>query len=237
MSKGVMTGCDDRQEWMLKWWWKHYSEHNDYPVIFWDFGMSPAAKAWCANRGEVVSFDANLNLQKNDTAPWADKVSKSVWERRKVWFSKPLILKESPFEETIWTDIDCEVKQNLSPLFEMTRSKDGFAISYDSEKNIAEARRWSTLKEGVRGVQAGVFAYRQNSPLVLEWIDYCMRHLGEENSDQSALSHLLHEKPFDITIFSDKYNWLLPEVPNPHATIVHHTGVGRKRALLTAMRF
>ncbi len=53
---GILTGCDQNQEWMLKWWWENYTACNQFPVTFVDFGMTASAKKWCEKHGTVTSF-------------------------------------------------------------------------------------------------------------------------------------------------------------------------------------
>jgi len=39
LNEAFLTGCDEKTEWMLEWWFSEYSKHNDTPVIFADFGV------------------------------------------------------------------------------------------------------------------------------------------------------------------------------------------------------
>lgn len=48
---GVIIGCTQILERHLPWWWINYRLHNDNPVTFFDFGMSPPAKEWCKKKG------------------------------------------------------------------------------------------------------------------------------------------------------------------------------------------
>ena len=105
MNQGVMTGCNESQENFLKPWFENYSKHNNYPVTFCDFGMSKEARTFCKQHGTLLKASAKI-------------------------FALP----KSPYENTIWTDINCEIKQTLCPLFEMTSVKDGFAISYSKNR-------------------------------------------------------------------------------------------------------
>jgi len=238
MSKGVLTGCNAEQEWMLKWWWENYSKHNDYPITFCDFGMSLGARKWCETKGNILSFDPkSISTDKNHSAPWSNKVSLSTLNKRSVWFSKPLILSQSPYNKTLWTDVDCEILKDITPLFEMTESIDGFAIAYDTEENTKHARKYNLLKANVQALQAGVIVFKKTSPVISAWIDHCLKHIDTEASDQTALSHLFAKKPFDITILSNKYNWLISEFSSEHIAIIHHTGASRKRKLLSEMKF
>ena len=51
---GIVVGADLTQEWLLPWWWSHYSRFNSLPVAFIDFGMSDEMKKWCQERGELI---------------------------------------------------------------------------------------------------------------------------------------------------------------------------------------
>src|SRR5689334_9119639 len=53
---GVIVGCDLYQEWLLLWWWSHYSSHNAIPVAFVDMGMSEEGALWCKERGEYIKL-------------------------------------------------------------------------------------------------------------------------------------------------------------------------------------
>lgn len=236
MDKGVMTGCNAEQEWMLKWWWKHYSKHNNYPVTFCDFGMSTSARIWCQEIGTLHTFDpSTIKLSRNPKAGWNDTTSRSAWEKRAFWFAKTFVLPESPYEATVWTDLDCEIVGSIAPLFTLTQEGDRFAIAHDSKENILQAKKNKTMQEKSAQLQAGVFAFKKDSPVIPAWIDYCLKHLSTENSDQTALSHMQAATPFDITTISNKYNWLAPEHPSPHAVIYHYNGAKRKRELLAKM--
>lgn len=74
MNKGVLVGADQKQEWLLLWWWKNYSEENELPVCFVDFGMSEKGRKWCQKRGQLLlveeiplhSVDSSLALKWNE---------------------------------------------------------------------------------------------------------------------------------------------------------------------------
>ena len=158
-----MTGCDKSQESYLKPWFENYSRHNNYPVTFCDFGMSEDGRNFCTKHGTLLKAT-----------------------------SKAFALPKSPYENTIWTDINCQVKQTISPLFEMALVKDGFAISY-SKQNIP---------------QSSVIAFKRNSTVVLNWQACCIKN--KNATDESTLDLLLKENAFQITQFSEKYHWTGP---------------------------
>lgn len=234
MYNGILTGCNETQEWMLKWWWENYSKHNTLPVTFVDFGMSKSARMWCEKRGNILPIP-QYKLQTAKKAPWADKVPGNVWNNRKLWFSKPLAFLQTPYETTLWTDIDCQILKNIEPMFSLAEVPDGFASSYDKAQNEKYFQDHSILKCKVKCYQVGVLVFKRHSKVISNWVKYCYTQNNQEYSEQSALSHILHENNFDITHFSDNYNWFQPDMKNPHAMIVHHTGDFNKRRLMSTI--
>ncbi|MCB1080645.1 MAG: hypothetical protein KDK69_02380 [Chlamydiia bacterium] len=232
--QGVLTGCEESQEWMLKWWFENYSKHNTLPVTFADFGMSASARSWCEKRGNVISIPPQ-ELQNAKNAPWADKVPGYIWNHRTIWFCKPLAFLKTPYETTIWTDIDCEIIKNITPMFSLAEVPDGFAIRYDKQEYEKYYKEHSILKHEARCYQAGVIVFKRYSKVINNWAKYCFTQNNQEYSEQSALSHLLSEKPLDITHFSDNYHWFQSDTKNPSAYIIHHSGAFSKRRLLSSI--
>lgn len=235
-NEGILIGCDERQEWLLKWWWNHYSKTNSYPVTFLDYGLTPCAKSWCQSKGHVISSLPPDWISNQETiseqASWAKNVPLYVWNHRPVWFTKAFSLFETPYEKTIWIDLDCEVKKNLSPLFHYAEYGDGFAITTDAPDYVQHFKEIKALHPEAVGMQVGVFAFRCNSPVLDAWLKHCYENHDQEFSEQTALSHVLYHHAFKTYDITSEYNWLYPENPNPDAAIVHHTGASRKRKLM-----
>lgn len=118
MFRGVITGCSAKEEAFLPRWWEHFSKYNTCPVTFVDFGMSDEALSFCKAHGHLMQS-----------------------------LSKHSALRATPYQETIWTDIHCEIQENLSPLFEMSRCEAGFAIV---KRDTYQTEVFSFLKTQVR---------------------------------------------------------------------------------------
>jgi hypothetical protein len=143
-DKGVVIGVDDNQEWMLKWWWDRYREHNDYPVLFADFGMSKLHKNWCEERGYVSSL---ITLEGHP------------------WFRKPFGCLASCFKQSIWLDTDVEVRRNIEPLFSYAENNHiGATFDRGSPKQWAEA-----LPCDARLYNSGIIAYNHGDIIFNKW--------------------------------------------------------------------
>lgn len=240
MDKGILTGCDERQEYLLKWWWNHYSKHNDYPVTFCDFGMTLSAKKWCESKGNVITQKSIpiQNLSQNiEHSPWKETLFPLMWNNRTSWFQKAFAQAQSPYNLSIWLDLDCEVVKNLHPCFDLIQEGDGFAICPYNATEKALALKRKILKEGTEGVQAGVFAYRKDSPVIPAWLQWCQDHHTQDFSEESCLSEMLKEKKYDIVYMSRNFNWTHVEQTNFQALVLHHASATRKRNLLLKISF
>lgn len=93
-SKLFITGCDKNTEWMLPFFYSNYVQHNDIPLMVFDFGMSP----------EVA--------QAMDAIP--------VKSQDKGWFKKPksMIMATKYSHNVCWLDTDCHVKGDISGIFD-----------------------------------------------------------------------------------------------------------------------
>ena len=102
--QGIIVGCDANQEWLLPWWWEHYSAWNRYPVVFIDFGMTTEGIAFCQQRGSCLPLGPILLMEKSirsfkKRAIWEQHYGKALWHRRMIWFKKPFALLRAPFVE------------------------------------------------------------------------------------------------------------------------------------------
>ncbi|HLB53139.1 MAG TPA: hypothetical protein VJK48_05475, partial [Chlamydiales bacterium] len=186
--KGILVGSNARQEWLLPWWWERYCRHNRYPVTFADFGLSQEKKKWCQERGSLLSIckspffvkDRN-DVEGRFVEEWESKYPDTFWESRDAWFKKPQACLQTPYEQTIWLDIDCEVVQPLDDLFSF-----GIGLAVDS---IASAQSVDFLI-----YNSGVISFQKNHPLIVEWATLSFEKNGCFRGDQDLLSHIIAEK-------------------------------------------
>ena len=193
-EKGVVTGCDKHCEWMLEWWWDNYKEHNSYPVTWADFGMSNEAKSWCAKKGDV------LNLQfKSGT---------------RNWFKKPLAILGCVYERVIWTDLDCEIRSNLKPLFEYS---DKFGVTLDPHTPWCKNNK---------PVASGVVSTHHKNDLTLEWAKQCMTRT-RVRGDQEVLNLIISDEKLrkdTINIMPPEHQWLRIDGDKDGVIMMHWTG-------------
>ncbi len=225
--KGVIVGCDRQQEWLLMWWWKHYQKHNRYPVVFADFGMTLEAKRWCAQKGDVITLERSKDfimpeslIHRDLIAEWEERFGPIGWSARKQLFLKPFALLQTPFDQSIWIDLDCEITGSISPLFQKIHPHSGVALSYERER-ASEDVRYNT----------GVIAFMKDSSLIEKWAAACLKYNDRFFSDQDILGFLIHIEAIEVAELSDKYNWRLHSGINIDAIIIHWQGLWGKEVL------
>src|SRR5690606_32524052 len=99
---GVLVLCDAETEWLLPWWLGHFRRsHPGLPIALADAGMTGEGRAEAARAGMV-----RFPYRPPDGVEFA-----------RPWLHKPFAIRQSPFSRTVFTDLDCEVRASLAPLF------------------------------------------------------------------------------------------------------------------------
>ncbi len=223
IDKGVLVGCDADHEWMLKWWWENYSKHNTLPVTFFDFGMSKSAHLWCAKKGTVIS----LSFPQDKLRPISPSVAKAcqkeylepILDKRPLWFVKPLAILKSPYETSLWVDIDCEVRKSIIPLFDSS----------------APFRIVRIELKGKTYQNSGVIVAKKGSEILAKWAENALARNHEFQGDDDLLVATIRENPFPISFFSMEYNYPTLIPGNENAAIRHHVGTTGKWDLLKSV--
>jgi hypothetical protein len=234
MTKGVLVATDQKEEWLLPWWWEAYSRFNAFPVTFVDWGMSEKAKEWCRARGTLIS--ARVDSTFFSEASPSPRIQNAIEvfrafflsDVRPYWFSKPVVMKDSTYETTLWLDLDCEVLAPLDALFEYASSPAGVGIARDTEVSEARNIEIGILNEGETLYNSGVVVFRKDSPLIAEWAEVCLRDHHDFFGDQSVLSYLIRDRKYEIVELPDVYNWHMSRGFHFSAQIVHWVGTWGK---------
>jgi hypothetical protein len=213
---GVIVATDQEQEWLLPWWWENYRRSNAYPVAFVDYGMSDHMRSWCQERGELIdlllpdlfengSCMLHLILLKNEIRP-----DEGFWKRRGALLKKPLACLQSPFQRTVWMDLDCEVMGSIKELFETYCQPLSMAKIHPQPESLL----YPTYN-------SGVIAFEHGIPIIEEWADWAIDHNFGFMGDQDILSFLIDQRKC-IVEMPRIYNWTQPECEMDPMPIVRH---------------
>lgn len=225
---GILVGANARQEWLLPWWWENFSRHNRYQVSFVDFGLSEEKKGWCRERGELITLCTPPLFVKDREEvdvtlvdQWESRFPDTFWESREAWFRKPEACLQSPYEQTVWIDLDCEIVKSL----------EGLLRSCDHASGIALAKDRAALTFHFPIYNSGVIVFRKNHPLILEWAKQSIEKNRLFRGDQDLLSQIIAENNFPVCELDPIYNWSVGEGKQENVVIYHWLGVAAKSTL------
>ncbi len=200
MEWGVVVAADQGAEWLLPWWWDCYSKHHKQPVAFIDFGMKSAAKLWCKERGILIPFAGQRDFVKSkekislkNQQKWEAIYGPKVWQARCSWFKKPLAMLQTPFQKSVWMDLDCEVCQPIDGIFDGVQ--DGMLGAVRVEKKAH--------------YNSGVIVYDKESTLLKAWIEACLKKSATCIGDETLLSQLICTKRYPFKEISPQFNWMM----------------------------
>lgn len=208
---GVIVGCDKEEEWMLPWWYKHFKANNpNMPLAFCDFGMSAAGKNFCKDKG-ILYECKGIDMQ-------GDAGFTSSW------FMKPFALLNSPFESSLWIDLDCKVLHNLDKYFDYIEPGK-LAVSRDPCTPFCKTITDDPVTSGIVGATHG-------EELVSLWARRILEKHSELRGDQQALNMVIESGGADrVNIFPPHYQWLRLQGENDHAWTLHYTGPEGKKEI------
>ncbi len=235
--KGIIVASDEKQEWLLPWWWDNYSKHNVFPVTFIDFGLSERGKEFCRERGELVELPtipsdigskegAEANLGRFWESIYG---SNTWWEKRKAWHKKPVALLQTPYLHTLWLDTDCEVQACLAPLFDQIAKKEGLLLCPEPEKAQEYDRERGHIFSDEILFNSGVIGFTRGCSYIEEWARQTLSDHGSYLGDQNLLSRLIYQKKWPVQILDRLYNWRrINDGKHPDVKITHWVGESGK---------
>lgn len=203
MKRCFVTGCDNKAEWMLKWFLKNYTKHNNTPIVFADFGVTKEMKEWIH---QVSEFDHIVDVPK---------------QKHNGWFLKPRTMQMIDAEELCWLDTDIQIFGDMSGVFKYVE---------EGKLGMVKDRPW-TKRTGEEWYNSGVVAMRGKPPILKQWVDQCSKN--PSRGDQETLHEMLRWPPMlnlmHISEIPNKYNWLRVQLvndreDNPNKIAMHWTG-------------
>jgi hypothetical protein len=217
MQQGILIGSDIAAEWLIPWWWKRYREFNGRPVSIVDFGMSLKMRSWCLKKMEVIPFSLSPidvrpknEISKEHLKLWKKQYRGPLWQAREAWFKKPGACLLSPYDLTLWIDLDCEVCESLDPVFAEAR---------DDVELVIGKQDWRLDAPVV--YNSGVILFRKKSPFLHEWNLRCFSQNASMMGDQDVLTSMLLEGNIQYKELSPFYNWLMYSGVQPGIVIAH----------------
>lgn len=209
---GIICGVDKHQEHLLAFFYLNLRLHCDYPITFFDFGLSAFGKSFCQKRGQLISIEESI-LPK--------RLQSKNAHRKTIWFKKPLAFKQAPYDLNLWLDVDCKV---VKPLDDLLKSLDhDIQCALCCEKNFP--RRYGKEPSASHFFNSGVVLFRQHSSFIQKWIDHPLVNDKRLKGDQDSLTLVLNEHLETVKLLDISYNTFMnplikTELANSH--IIHY---------------
>ncbi len=217
-KNGILVASDENTESLLPWWWDRYSSYNSLPVAFVDFGMSLKMREWCSEKGEVIPFPEN-------------RVYEGHFDNsRNAWFKKPAAHLLSPFEQTLWLDIDCEVLSSIECAFSFLHENTELAICYGSA--VETPKGLETAFDAETLCNSGVVVFKRESSMIQEWAKKALYESDKYLGDECILSELISLSKSKVSLLPEVYNWRMCRGFPLYAKIVHWKGEWGKKYIL-----
>src|SRR3990167_1119904 len=243
MEKGIIVAATHHIEWMLPWWWYNYQAHNNLPVVFFDLGLSQKAKDFCSSKGLVLPLEISDSLVfgKEQVSPatahlWEKIMGSGIWDIRLKWFKKPYAFLASPFDQTLWLDLDCEVRASLTPLFAFAENPLGLSMTREPEPLQQGFRSLGILHQNEVLYNSGVVPFCKNTPILSLWVKEVETNNHAYIGDQEALSRLLFLQKSSFPEIPSLYNLDRGLGPNSEAFVFHWHGQQGKALIKEQMQ-
>ena len=240
IPKGVMVATDSTLEWMLPWWLYHFKKHVDLPIAFVDLGMTEEKKAFCKHHGTLISiepkqfpFDPNRIKELTDASVFHLSNLNEFLLKRNAWLLKPFACLASPFETTLWLDIDCEILQPIDNLF----LSDGFVCLKENDDSLNFYINRGIIPKMSACYNSGLILYDKNHPLLFAWAKELEENPGYYLGDQDALSAIIEKFNYPIETFSKECHRFYNEQIFESTLIRHYYTIDGKKEVIRKMLF
>tara|TARA_Y100000593_G_C4288360_1_gene326848 strand:- start:156 stop:800 length:645 start_codon:yes stop_codon:yes gene_type:complete len=197
-----LTGCDEKHEWFLEWFVGNYKKYINVPLVFANFGISRESYKFVRKNVHAIMDMTYINEQG--------------------WFKKPASMLNSPSNKTIWIDLDCEIRSDISSLFNMLEP---------NKLNMVEDKPWSQRRRELWH-NSGLVGFVNKPPILYQWAKAVK--LNPSVGDQEVLHSILNPitKIAHINDLPNEYNVmrLQTELDNYNGPIkvMHWTGAKGK---------
>ena len=228
-SRGILTGCDRNLELFLPWWFDHLQKHNNLPVAIIDYGLSDWGKRVAKNIGMLIPKKF-ISIPKCKYQP-SKAYPKRRHDARDSYLYKPFGLQQSPFNQTIWLDVDCMVKSCLNLLFDTPN----FGLVVNDSLGQEWAQRYNIFKSPeTKVLNGGVLVFKSNCPIIQSWVDAVFSKGANHVLDDILLSELIFDEKLPVTFLPESYNTYWP-LANDETHIVHYKNPSGKALILQDM--
>lgn len=225
-EKGILVAFDKSMQPLILWWYKNLRKYSSLPIAFINLGnISKNMKTWCKSNGyyfeceKYVLHFKNIEVPIENQKKWFNLVKTDVTDIRPYWFTKPIAMMNTPFEKTLYLDIDCELISSIDEIFSYLSENQIGLCEDQSENNFL-----NNLNPIKKVFNSGVVIYKSKSQIIQKWAELSFKCSQDFFGDQDLLSHLIHEYKYSPKIMPLCWNWPAPWREDPDTKICHWFG-------------
>ncbi len=223
--EGILVAFDAAMQPLILWWYNTLRKYSSKPIAFVNFGgISKNVKNWCKSHGYYYDNEKYVLNFKKIKVPikykkkWSDLIKGDVTDIRPFWFTKPIALMHTPFEKTLYLDIDCEVKDSIDEIFTYLNGNE-MALCEDLSEfsNINKNKKEKVFN-------SGVIIYKSKSKIIEKWAELSLDFSHDFLGDQDLLSHIIYKYKYKPKILPIYWNWHAVLKENEKTKISHWSG-------------
>lgn len=182
---------------MLGWFLRRLREHYSGYIAFMDFGVSPKTR----------------EAYQHEFTYWIDE--SRLTGSCSAWFLKPLAMHNSPFNVSLWLDVDIETCKPVYPVFKRYGGCT-ICMTEDVPSNHLPARQFNT----------GCVMFTDKArDLLMRWWRVCGITPPHFRSDQEAFESIASPSMNVVTPFDDGVQWLRCKPSRRTTVFRHYTGI------------
>jgi hypothetical protein len=213
-TKGIIVGLCSKQEYLLPYFYLNLRLHTNLPITFFDYGMSTFGKSFCEKRGHVIELDTSIKKGHSTDPKFIIK---------KGWYKKPLACDLSPYDLTLWLDLDCKIHQNFEKIFEYVQDHDFVIVK--SPKHTKKSYTRKLLKKRTSNLviyNSGVIGFKKGSKIIKEWVRISEKMHAICRGDEDTLSFLLSQQNQLFYVLDKSFNLIQSVDTCDNVIISHH---------------
>ena len=228
MEQGIMIAADRNLQTLIPIWHGYYQQVMNLPVAFVDFGVDEAYAAYCRRHFHYICLE---DEGKNDqTTP---KELADIWKslmpnhskRREAWFKKLLACQLTPFQRTLWLDVDCAVLKPINELFDYPEEVLGLVAEDEKFQLSLHVSGLTAFDEMT--YNSGVILFDRFNPLIQQWSERAKKESHLFMGDQDLLSRIIYETGGQVERLPSIYNHLVRLKRQKGIKILHYAGLAK----------
>jgi len=159
-DEAFLTGCDSNHEWFLEWFISNYKKHVKTPLVFADFGLTKSGLDYVKKNVHAI-MDMTKSIEQG-------------------WFKKPLSMITCPSKKTIWIDLDCEIRDDISNAFNLLKP---------NKLNMVKDKPW-TIRRQEEWYNSGFVGIIDKPVILTQWAQQIKK--DPDIGDQEVLHSMLN---------------------------------------------